>query len=367
MELFETENYRMDRSKRKIGLLTLWMNANFGTALQAYALCEVISRMGHEAEYVLYNSRRHLRLNEKIRLICNRLSYIVRGCFVKSDLIPHNSYLPMMDFWDSIPHSSIIFDRKTLPDSTKLYSRYIVGGDQVWSRSVTIASPLYFLEGLDDGVSRNSYSPSFGSKNLTSRHKKQTVKYLSLFKHIGCRDISLSARLKSLLGREVVNTVDPVLLLTQDDWHAFSEKLSSLPSNYLLCYELGNTESMRLMAEEKARSQNLELLYMSHTSGDISLSEISPANFVYLFENAAHVVTDSYHGILFSIIFRKKVTPCLKRPGNESTFDNWRIYELCDFLNIQIGLSAFVDKAGMDRLGAMIRQSNDFLLSILDD
>lgn len=357
----------MDQSKKKIGLLTLWKNANFGTALQAYALYRVISEMGCEAEYVLYNSRWHLKLSEKIRIIYNKLSYIVRGCFVKSDLIHHNSYLPMMDFWDGIPHSSAIFDRKTFASSTKLYNKYIVGGDQVWSRSVTIANSFYFLEGLDDNVSRNSYSPSFGSQNLSFRYKKKTVKYLSRFKHIGCRDISLSDLLKSSLGRNVVNTVDPVLLLSPDDWHEFSEKFSSLPHNYLLCYELGDSDCMRLMAEKKAQSQNLELLYMSASSGDINLLKISPANFVYLFENAAHIVTDSYHGILFAIIFRKMVTPFFKRSGNESTFDNWRIHELCDFLNIQIGSSAFVDKADMDKLDAKIEQSKNFLQSILDD
>lgn len=66
----------MDKSGAKIGLLTLWKNTNHGTALQAHALATVISEMGCEGEYILYDSRRHLRIVDKISIFASKLRYL---------------------------------------------------------------------------------------------------------------------------------------------------------------------------------------------------------------------------------------------------------------------------------------------------
>lgn len=356
----------MDKGRKKIGLLTLWKNSNHGTALQAYALSVAISNMGWPAEYILYNSRQFLCLTDKLRILIDKLIYFFKGGFVKSDLNVSNSYLPLMEFWDSIPHSSVVFNKRNCCESIKFYCKYIVGGDQVWNRNITRVNSFYFLDFIDDNVSKYSYSPSFGSAHLSLNYKKILVNQLSSFKYIGCRDISHSIQMQQILHKKVVNTVDPVLLLSKDVWHNFSKEVPSLPNKYLLCYELGNRYSLRKYAELEAQSNKLDLIYMSVSTCNVNLSEISPANFVYMFENADYVVTDSYHGILFSIIFSKTFTPFLKRRGDETSFDNWRIHELCNSLDIQIGSPSSVNKINIDKLNAKIENSKVFLQSILD-
>lgn len=354
----------MDRRGKKIALLTLWKNSNHGTALQAYALWAAISEMGWSAEYILYNSRQFLCFTDKLRIFLDKFIYYIRGGFVKSDFNLTNSYTPLMEFWNSIPHSSIIFNKRNCAESVKFYYKYIIGGDQVWNRNITRVNYFYFLDFIDNDVSKNSYSPSFGSAYLSSNYTKLLNKLLKSFRYIGCRDIAHSIRIQKVLDKEVVNTVDPVLLHAKEFWHCFSERIPSHPTRYLLCYELGDSKSLREYAEFEAKSKNLELIYMSESCCDVSLSEISPANFVYMFENADYIVTDSYHGVLFSIIFNKVFTPFLKRQGNETSFDNWRIHELCNSLNIQIGSPSTVN---IDKLKEKIENSKKFLQTILND
>lgn len=355
----------MDKIGEKIGLLTLWKNANHGTALQAYAFVKVISEMGFEGEYILYDSYRYLQFMDKIRININKLVYFIKGGFVKSDFESSNSYFPLMDFWDSIPHSTIIYNKKTCCNTTKYYNKYIVAGDQVWNWNISRVNSFYFLDGLDNNVLKYSYSPSFGSAFLPSKYKKLLVKVLSRFKYIGCRDVSHCALIRKLINRDVVNTVDPVLLLSKEFWHGFSEIWPRLPLKYLLCYELGNSKILRKYAELEAKSRNLDMVYMSSSSEEINLCEISPANFVYIFEKANFVVTDSYHGMLFSIIFGKMFTPFFKRRGNKTSFDNWRVHELCSSIGIQVGSRAIADNINMDSLNIKIAQSKEFLYTIL--
>lgn len=357
----------MDKRGAKIGLLTLWKNANHGTALQAYALARVISEMGWEGEYILYDSRSHMRIVDKMRIITSKLCYLVSGGFVKSDIVSSNSYKSLMNFWDGIPHSSIIFNKKNFGNAIRFYYKYVVGGDQVWNPTISKVNSFYFLEAIDNDVPKYSYSPSFGTVCVSSKYKKKLVRMLSRFRYVGCRDMAQSQLLQQLIGREVINTVDPVLLLSEEFWHGFSKKLSCLPKKYLLCYVLGDSKKIRVYAEREAKERGLELIFMSTFSTDVKLSEISPVNFVSMFENANFVVTDSYHGMLYSVIFGKMFTPFFKRHGTENAFDNWRIYDLCNLLEIKVGSQVNPSKINRCRLNDKVLQSKKFLQTILND
>lgn len=357
----------MDKSGAKIGLLTLWKNSNHGTALQAYALATVISEMGWEGEYILYDSRWNLRIVDKVRIIASKLWYLASGGFVKSDIESSNSYKPLMDFWDRIPHSSLIFNKGNCGSANRFYYKYVVGGDQVWNPTISKVNSFYFLDAIDNDVPKYSYSPSFGTVCLSSKYKKRLVGLLSRFRYVGCRDMAQSELLQQLIGKEVINTVDPVLLLSEEFWHGFSKSLSHLPKKYLLCYVLGDSKKMRTYAEREAKDRGLDLIFMSTFSADVKLSEISPANFVSMFENANFVVTDSYHGMLYSVIFGKMFTPFFKRRGTENAFDNWRIYELCCLLEIKVGSQVNPSKINRCRLNDKVLQSKNFLQTILND
>lgn len=358
----------MDKSGAKIGLLTLWKNTNHGTALQAHALATVISEMGCEGEYILYDSRRHLRIVDKISIFASKLRYLASGGFVKSDLESSDSYKSLMNFWDRIPHSSMIFNKKNCGNANRFYCKYVVGGDQVWNPTISKVNSFYLLESIDNDVPKYSYSPSFGTVCLSSKYKKRLVRMLSCFRYVGCRDIAQSELLRKLIGREVTNTVDPVLLLSEEFWHGFSESLPHLPKNYLLCYILGDSKKIRTYAEREAKIRGLDLIFMSVSStDDVKLSEISPSNFVSMFENANFVVTNSYHGMLYSVIFGKMFAPFFKRRGPATAYDNWRIYDLCCMLGIKVGSQVDPGKINRSKLNDKVLQSKKFLQTILND
>lgn len=361
----------MDIGRKKIALLTFWENANHGTALQAFALCKYISGLGFHAEYILYNSRigisKKTSFKRKFIEVFNLIKFHGIKGVVEEDKrrIHGNENHLIMQFWNKIPHSNVVYNKQSCRELLDLYSLFIVGGDQLWNPYITIGNYFYLLDFVDVPSKKHSYSPSFGVSTLSDNYLIKLKRYLTSFGNIGCRDTINCMFLSDFLEKEVINNVDPVLLLSKDEWQDIMVPLP-LPPKFILCYQLGDLHKLRMLAEELAKQKGIPVLFLTHDSVPVSISNISPNNFIYIIANADIVVTDSYHGILFSIIFDKKFVPFYKRFGDESILDNFRIYDLCHSLDIPIECLANIS---LDHDGIFynkIIKSKKFIQNILN-
>ena len=361
----------MDNGRKKIALLTFWKNANHGTALQAFALCKYILRLGFNAEYILYNSR--VGISKKTSLIRKFIEvfnlfkfYGIKGV-VEEDKrkIPSNENHLILQFWNKIPHSNVVYNKQSCRESLDLYSLFIVGGDQLWNPYITISNYFYLLDFVDVPSKKHSYCPSFGVSSLSESYLKKLKRHLTSFSNIGCRDTIISTFLSDFLKKKVTNNVDPVLLLSKNEWQDVMEPLP-LPPKFILCYQLGDLHKVRISAKELAEQKRIPVLFLTHDSAPVSISNISPNNFIYIIANADIVVTDSYHGILFSIIFEKKFVPFYKRFGDESILDNFRIYDLCHSLDIPIECLANISLDHDSMLYDKIIKSKKYIQNILN-
>lgn len=337
--------------ERKIALVAPHEGMNYGTLLQAFSLAKVIHDLGYECEYISYTPYYKKSLWERF---CKKLKRIFKQnraeamlCYEKDDY----SFWYKPDFENirkhasefaknKIPHSFIVYTPKTISQCKKKYYKYIVGSDQSWSMERYYSEySFYYLYFVNKRDKRYSYAPSLGTTHLTEQHKRILSKYLDDFDLLSCREQKNCDSLSELVGKPVELVGDPTMLLDKSFWLGFSAKIE-LPERYVLAYILGNKASISEFAEVLGRKHNIPVYYIltcpEYINKEFVLRDLAVEQWVYAIANATFVVTDSFHGTLFSINLNKQFYSFSKRANNNSILnDNDRIM---DFLNI-IGLA----------------------------
>ena len=137
--------------------------------------------------------------------------------------------------------------------------------------------------------------------------------------------------LTSLLGKKVEHVLDPTLLLKEEDWMKIERKYD-VPEKYILCYCLGEKKEVRAFAKQLGKAHNIPVFYIPSNYRDLlygnTLFGVGPLEFLYLFRHATYICTDSFHGTIFSINFRKNFYSFYKRKGGRQSGDNSRIFQI---------------------------------------
>ncbi|MFR1627995.1 MAG: polysaccharide pyruvyl transferase family protein [Thomasclavelia ramosa] len=218
-----------------------------------------------------------------------------------------------------------------------LYDYFITGSDQVFNPYCSGFDGNYFLSFVSDKNMKFSYAASVGLENIPVELENYYKDYLNSFCRISIREITGANEIKRVCGIECSTNIDPTLLLDKSDW----EKLmADLPSNadtpYLLLYALSEDKNMLKFAKKIAKRKKLKVIYINdrlfRPKGMLSLRNVSPEQWLRLFANANSIVTNSFHGIAFSINFEKEFYPFYL---NKNTRVNSRIRDLLDLLNLQ--------------------------------
>lgn len=182
---------------------------------------------------------------------------------------------------------------------------FVVGSDQVWNPSMNKVSSKFFLD-FADKSKRVAYSPSFGISKLDDHDTvEKYTQWINDIPYLSVRENEGAQLIKYLTGREAIVLADPTMLLTRDEWLSVSEQASNRPDTpYLLTYFLGGpTDETRLKLKEIANEKNMAVINL----GDITEKEIyetGPSEFLDYINNASAFFTDSFHGVVFSIIFQ---------------------------------------------------------------
>jgi hypothetical protein len=374
--------------KKRVGLMSYHFLHNHGTMLQAYALQKRISDLGHEAEYIDYRFREiEQRAPRKSRVRRKRIFaylrhskyYILKGMyrrkFGRKDRIFDAFYEKYVR--RSAHQYATIQMLEVDPPS---YDIYIVGSDQVWNPNLSCASPAYFLNYVRDNRKKASYAPSLGVHRLDPDQEKTIHESIVHFEHLSCRERSGATILSRLTGREVAHVLDPTMLLDSKTWEGVMTKDGPSPP-YVLCYYLGDTRLPREYARELEKSKGMKTYYIAISPLDYlrrgALFDVGPSEFLSLIKNASLVCTDSYHGIIFSILFQRPFNAFLKRKETEKSSDNTRIRELLALFELEDRLveSKFdpaakqkeIDYSGVvEKMERLQRDSEDYLGRVLN-
>ncbi len=329
--------------KKKIALFSCHDDPNYGSMLQAYALAAVIRTLGHEPEYISYNSYPHRPLFLQIA-ICVAKKLGIRRTAYDFSFFDTSEFATTMEAFGRfhskyIPHSAKVYYSNTIQHITETgeYENYIVGSDQTWSPYLYNPRKPYFLD-FASLPKRNAYAPSLGTTKLPEEYQQLLKKKLSIFNNISCREYANCKLLSSLTGKDVCCVLDPTLLLTPKEWDKVC-KLPAIDKEYILAYILGEKDSIVSFAEHLGKTKKLPVYYIAtrpkHLNHPNTLTGVGPDDFAGLIKNARYVVTDSFHGSLFSVNYNVQFYAFSKRDGDLNCQDNIRILEFLQSMHLE--------------------------------
>ena len=319
---------------KKIGIITLFHNnLNYGAVLQAYALCKILNKNGHDAAQISYKhkfmSRRESSLHKARRmgivLICRRvIEKIYNRLNIKkfSDIRLKLSDLFKRFIEDFIPHTEKVYDTQTIGETTNLYDSFITGSDQVWNG----CEHGYYLDFVPSNKQKISYAPSIAKTKLTDIEIEALKKSLPTFDSISVREKEAVELLQGFTEKPIKLVADPTLLLSADDWEKVVKE-RKIDGDYVFCYFLGDNIKSKKIVKKFALEKGLKTIFVQlnyrlssvfdSRYGDEILYDVSPGQFLYLIKNAKYVFTDSFHAMVFGFLFKKQFFVFRRNKNNE--------------------------------------------------
>lgn len=191
------------------------------------------------------------------------------------------------------------------------YTDYIVGSDQLWL-PVNVVGDYYTLSFVPDNINKVSYSTSFGVSVVQKRYKQQYIKFLNRINRLSVREKTGQKLVKELTGRDAELVCDPTLLLNKEEWLKLAvPPKTRIDGDYIFCYFLGTNIAHRKFAERLKAMTGYKIVSINHCDEYVKYSEkfadyapydVGPQEFLYLIRNAKYVLTDSFHGTVFSLV-----------------------------------------------------------------
>lgn len=344
----------------KIGILTLFYNNNnYGAMLQAYALQRVLTKKNVDNEVINFDysnktysmKKDFLKSIEgvfpKLLFLANRMMNV----FERVLLYGHNKKInkkiavrakAFENFrLNYINQSKYTYDKNNIEESNSIYTGFICGSDQVWKPGIGQLTKEFWLNFVDKGKKKIAYAPSLGNSYLNAKQRTDATNLLSSFDAISVREKDGQNVLEGISSQKVHLVLDPTLLLSVDEWDSFcGDRLIKEP--YVFAYILGENITQRKAIKTFADSKGLQVVFYPFIHGDFRFCDVNmgdirifdamPQDFVNHIKNAEYVLTDSFHGCVFSIIYHKKFTVFLREDSTTINSINSRIYSLLDLL-----------------------------------
>lgn len=286
----------------KIGLLTFHRADNMGAMLQAFALQQSITDMGADCEFVDFPIMDKPTLAETFSSNMKNADYFVKKVaeegrkrrFFFSDF--REKYLKISRVYNDTSHLNADYDL------------FIAGSDQIWNFSVGDTDERYFLP-FAENCKRYSYAASFGGDEVSDKKKQFVCEELSRFKKISVREKSGAKIVSELIGRETVICLDPVFLLSGDEW-VRQMNLCDSKEHYVFVYmvQYSNVlvDDAKTYAMENGCGVRIMTSFFTPRAGFEAWSGYGVRDFLALVKGAQKVFTNSFHGMAFSIIFEKE-------------------------------------------------------------
>lgn len=294
----------------KIGILTFHCAHNYGAVLQAYALQEKIKELGHEVEIIDYRPN-YIEIPYKIfsfKRLITKYPIILLKRIISEALTINKRILRHKSF------SSFISNRLNLSEKVKKkkipgnYDLYILGSDQIWNPMITKGFDNVFFGFFKTKQTANkiTYAASMADTGYLYSHTEYIKKAFLNFNAISVREEILTKHFKKFTNKEIVNVLDPTLVVEKKIW----DKIQSKPifnHKYVLVYEVKADIKTLKVAQKIAKQINGEIIFLKAfldlNTNRNSKDTASPEEFLGWIKHANCVVTTSFHATAFSVVF----------------------------------------------------------------
>jgi|GEM_PF-151863 len=299
---------------KKVGIIALYYKTyNYGAQLQVYALQKTITMLGYEAEVVCF------------KWYITQLERFYRNA-------SRNNFEKFESFSKSIPHSKRIFNPDDIRECADDYDVFVCGSDQLWGVNYSMLSyvlPQITLSFVPQNKTKIAYGVSMGGATAPENVKTIVSNPVRNLDALSVREKSAVSFVSAMTDKNVTSVLDPTMLLDAAEW----DKITVLPQpdeEYIFMYNIGNNQQLDLSAKELSERLNCELKSISYSPEDSP----GPTEFIGLIKNAKYILTNSFHGTVFSIIYQKEFWSFPSDNLQDETSKNFRFTDLLDTLGL---------------------------------
>lgn len=302
--------------KMKIAINTIIDYNNYGNRLQNYALQETLKKQGHEVETIrnYYDISETLPLKffnlikrgELFRKISKKIIPSTKKEAEKQKMLSENRKDKFLKFTNQyITETQLVLTQYTEDFSGfDKFDMFIIGSDQVWNYNFSRFSSFDFISFSDKP--KISYAASFGVSDIPKEYWNLYREGLNNLSEISVREEAGKKIVETISNRNAEVVLDPTMLLNREEWEKLTRGFPVInQKKYILTYFLDSPTSDDIRyIENFALTNECEVKNLVDIK-DIKLWLADPAEFIYLFQHAEAVFTDSFHACVFSIIFEK--------------------------------------------------------------
>lgn len=316
---------------KKVALITEYGNINIGNKLQNYAVKVLCENRGMEPVTFEYKSTygKLTGLQKLIALIG------VPARHAKKYRMILNRTKKFKQFSDAYLGKIVHVDMGNLDkDIGERYDLFLTGSDQVWHAADMERLNYFFLK-FAPREKRGCISPSFGTDTIREDLKPVYREGLLGFDRLCCREEQGCRLIKELTGQDAELICDPTLLVEKKVWDDIAVPPQTVPKKkFILAYFLGSDPEINRLMSDYAKKNDLEIARIFSES-DPNYYYITPNEFIYLMQNAAAVMTDSFHGTAFSIIYQKNFLVFRRKNADGKVTMNARIESVLKLLGLE--------------------------------
>lgn len=306
---------------RTVGIFTIYI-CNYGAILQAYALKKTIENKFKDMNVTIvdFYSREHYRIFSAFT--SNSVKKLIKyGIILLHYPALQNRNKREKQFIKEEFNLSERFNNlNILLNEMPVYDYYLTGSDQVFNIN-SLYSSLFFQQFKIKSGIKAAYAPSFGQSNFSDTEKSKIKKLTQCFDYLSCREEDGAAMLSEIYEKNIPCVIDPTLLLSSEQW-SMMMKVPKVDREYLLVYDLNGGVPMLNIAKKIATEKGLKTYcitrhpdnYLIYKGVDKVIFNAGPREFVGYFSNASYVITDSFHGSAFSLIFHKNFNTYIAVP-----------------------------------------------------
>lgn len=324
----------------KICTITCHDVYNHGASLQAYALMKYLINKGNEVEIIDYKPD-YLSGHYKIFSIDNPKwgnNIVKKGIYLSLKVPGRIIGLRRKKKFDEFRKNYLSITKKRyscneeLKDNLPKADAYLCGSDQIWnSLHKNGRDKAFYLDFVPNDKIKASYAASFATDFISEEYKQLVKEKVSRLDGVAVRESSGVKILQDLGIEKAINVVDPVFLLGKDEWNKIGQEVFN--EKYILVYDFDKNPVIERLAKDIAKKKGYKIYTISHYKAgyeDRSFRFSGPETFVSLIKSAQFIISNSFHAIVFSVIYEKKIAIV-----NRTEAINTRMRDLLKLLNLQ--------------------------------
>ena len=332
----------------KVGIVTVYTGFNYGSSLQAYATKIILKNMGYEA----------VLLGQSGSIVQGRDIRVKKIIDIGMRVLAHPSTYKKIKSFQTSPSAAATEKTKELfnmftdvylnPQVKKWselkrlakrddYVAFLCGSDQIWNADALYVDPFYYLR-FAPVAKRIAFSPSFGRERIPTYNKRVIAKYLEEIPILSVREKSGVRIINDLVNKKSVCLLDPTIIISKDEW-VDTLNIVRGRNDYILAYFLNRpsdraVECIKAIAKDTNRKV-IALPYRNiHEEWFDEAVIAGPFDFVELVANSAFILTDSFHGVAFSINFQIPFYVFERQYGAASN-QSERIHSLLEIVSLE--------------------------------